>query len=122
MKKEHKNELFNFIIKSQFAIEDFTISEWYDGNYSYTKLEYKESGYKFTFYTPSDDFDSYFIQYIRFNPGMRMSERIPKEGFMKFLTSMGGFNIWFNEHLKEYDKEQNEIDLWGEYKKGNKLL
>ena len=123
MLKKYRNEIFNLIKDSKFNIDRFDLSETIKGDFVSTIIKLKGTPLEFIIRQAPDNFKEFDYQYVRFNLNYKISDLTPGWGIFKdFQDVLSVFKDWLYEHINAYIEEENEIDLWTEYKSGNKLL
>jgi len=116
MLKKYKNKFAEFINNFDFGpveydvkFNDSNISE--DNIYSSEiKLQIKNSPMFFGIRNANHDWDSFDIEYQKFQPEMPI-EIFPDSGWTNFATCLIQIEIWKENELKEYLYEKNQPDL-----------
>lgn len=110
MRTIYKNEIFNYLLANKWDVSDFKISDRED-NFI---VSYKETPLSFRFYFPND-FDLFFPSWIIYSPSWTSTGANPSAWPETFQL----FQKWLETTVKNYIDDQNTIDLWEEYLKGN---
>jgi len=123
MLKKYKNKLFETVRDSKLQIENFQITEGVNdfGNGTFL-LEYLRTPFHFLLRNQKDSFELFDCRYIRFNPSFSETDFVPEQGFYSFDRIHLEFLTWLKDHLLSYLNEAEEIDMWWQYKNGNKTL
>ena len=122
MLKNHKNAIFNAIKTSKFNTDKFDISESVEEDHVITIIKIKDTPFKFLIGQPSDNFVEFRYQYVLFSPNYVLTNILPRDRYIDFTDVLYAFKRWLNNHINSYFEEENEIDLWTEYKSVNKIL
>lgn len=123
MRRKYKNELFQLLLSSKFGIDTFEINE----NQSVESLMadiilVKDTPFYFTIRNSDDDFESFDYQFVKYVPDFSLSDIYPPQGFVNFESIINALNYWLNNTLAPYLEDQQEPDLWEEFKHGNNSL
>ncbi len=122
MRIKYRNEIFNLLNNSGIRIENFEIDESSVQGVTTTTIFYKESPLKFMINSSPDDFDKFSFQFVNFDPKYSKTSLFPLFGFIDFNALMKHINDWVINHVKKLFEDQNEPDLWKEFKNGRKSL
>lgn len=122
MRKVHKNQLFNFIT-STHNIEAFELLEnqkiqSLDGDI----LQVKNSPMQFSIRISIDSYNKFDFCYTTYSPGFKLSDIYPQEGFVDFDEVLTSLDRWLNFHVKPYQEDLDEPDLWKQYIEGQDSL
>lgn len=123
MRKKYKNELFQFLLSTKFGIDQFEIKEKQD----YFKLEsdfvvLKDTPFHFIIRNSNEDFEAFDCLYVNYAPGFPMSEILPSQDYFGFDSVLSQLKYWLESKVSAYLEDQEEPDLWEEFKNGNKTL
>lgn len=122
MRKKHRNELFHLISEMGFNHNDFDLIEDHQQDLPATIIKYKNTPLKFIIRNSSTNYDYFDFQYTAFGSGYVLTDIEPPNGFTDFNTIHNVVKDWLKYTIKDYIEDENEIDLWSEFKKGNKTL
>ena len=112
MRIKYKNEIFNYLLTNKWDINDFNVD---DNEFEFI-VQYKVTPLKFKFYFPND-FDFFFPSWIVYSPNWRSDGTNLSDWYTTFKL----FRKWLIT-IKNYIDDQNAIDLWDEYLKGNSVV
>lgn len=121
MRKKYKNEFFYKIKELGFTPDDFTLIEDTEEDHT-TYIKYKETPFMFTINNSNESYDEFECLYVLYAPGFPDSEMFPERNYFEFSSVLNKFNHWVMRHIKEYELDEFEPDLWSEYKNGNNSL
>jgi len=120
MLKSTKNSIFNLIKNAGLDPDNFGLIETETSSHPTYEIGYKNTSFKFILRNLASNFDEYDYRFSTFSPGYKLSQVNPNwESVSKAMTV---FDNWLKNHLKRFIAEETEIDLWEEFKKGNKTL
>lgn len=116
MLKKYKNKFAEFIstfdvgpVEYELEFNDSNISD--DNIYSSEiKLLFKNSPMFFSIRNANHDWDSFDVEYQKFQPEMPI-EIFPPSGWTNFDTCLQQIEIWKENELNEYLYERNQPDL-----------
>jgi hypothetical protein len=121
MRKKYKNEIFHKIKELGFTPDDFNLIENAEEEYT-TIIKYKDTPFMFTIHNSAQSYDEFECLYVLYAPGFPHTEMFPERNYFEFSSVLKNFNNWVINHIKEYDLDEFEPDLWSEYKNGNNSL
>ncbi len=122
MRKKYSNQLFLLINELGYNPEDFIMSDDIIEEHQSKSIKYKDTFFTFIIRNDQDSFDSFDYKHTVFAPNYPMSVYIPTAGYANFESVLNGFKNWMKNHVKEYLYEQNEPDLWRNFKNSDKSL
>jgi hypothetical protein len=122
MLKKYKNEIFAVVQSAGYDPDNFGWADDANSSWVTSKLTVKNSGLWFLFLNPVENYGTFRYQYTSFNPQYSASGTFPRDKFLNFDDIKKDFLLWLNSQYKEFYEEQTGIDIWAEYKKGNKTL
>lgn len=125
MLKEYKNQVFELLRTSTLGIDSFEITQ----TDTKTAIQFKNSPFQFIITQNSSSFHSFDYTYVLFAPKIEFVGRYSDE-MASFLTEdeywvpfqdvLNVMRAWIDDDIQAYIKEQNTVDLWKEYQKGDK--
>ena len=121
MRKKYKNELFYEIKELGLTPDDFSLLELPEDSYN-TIIKYKDTPFYFSLTNSQDSYEEFECYYIQYAPEFPESQIYPDRGFVLFNFILDKFKSWVKYHIKEYELDEFEPDLWSEYKNGNTTL
>lgn len=122
MRKKYKNELFNSILNSGLSPIDFHLTEDLENNSPRTVVGYKKTPFNFFIINCGETFDEFESKYIRYAHDFPISEVYPDQFYALFSSILDQFKYWLKHHIKEYEQDLFEPDLWSEFKNGNNSI
>lgn len=123
MRKKYKNQIFQLLLSSEFGIEAFEISEQQMDNSPISlTIEVKNTPLYFIIRNSSYDFDTFNFQFVKDAPNYPVTALYPTIAFMSFDAITDSLKGWLESVVNPYFKDQQEPDLWEEFKKGNKVI
>lgn len=122
MRITYRNEIFNLLNNSGISIKNFEIDESNIAGINTTIISYKESLLKFIINSSPNDFDTFSFQYVKFEPKYSKTSLFPSFGYVDFNIVVKSINDWVINHVKKLFEDQNEPDLWKEFKNTRKSL
>jgi hypothetical protein len=121
MRKKYKNEIFHKIKELGYTPDDFTLIENAEEEYR-TIIKYKDTPFMFTINNSTQSYDEFECFYVLYAPGFPDTDMFPERNYFEFSSVLKIFNNWVINHIKEYELDEFEPDLWSEYKNGNNSL
>ncbi len=121
MRKKHKNELFNQIKELGLMPDDFTLVENFENQYN-TIIKYKDTPFYFSLTNSQDSYEEFECYYTQYAPEFPVSQIFPERNYALFSSILDIFIFWVKNHIKEFEFDEFEPDLWSEYKNGNTTL
>jgi hypothetical protein len=121
MRKKYKNQLFNQIKELGLTPDDFSLVELPENPYN-TIVKYKDTPFYFSLTNSQDSYDAFECFYIQYAPEFPDSQIFPDRGYVLFSSILEKFIFWVKNHIKEFESDEFEPDLWSEYKNGNTTL
>lgn len=122
MRKKYRNELFNLINEVGFNQNEFDLTENNQEKIHTTTIEYRNSPFKFIIRSHPTSFEYFEYQYTPYGPSFELTEIEPINGYIQFNKIYNEVKDWIKYTIKEYIEDENEPDLWSEFKRGNKTL
>lgn len=113
MRPKYKNQIFNYLLKMGWDINDFEIQD----STEIFEIQYKGTPLCFRFYFPIS-FDSFIPSYVTYSPNWYHD----KERQSDWSATFSLFEDWLKEHVKLYIEDLNTLDLWDEYIKSNNAV
>jgi hypothetical protein len=121
MRKKHKNEIFHKIKELGFTPDNFTLHDDVENELT-CNIKYKDTPFVFSVSTSTYSYNEFEWQYILYAPGFPISEVFPERDYSDFSALLTSVNYWINNHIKEFEVDEFEPDLWSEFKNGNNSL
>jgi hypothetical protein len=125
MRRKYKNEIFHLLLSSKYGIDKFEMKEKEqlsaDSLFG-DKIEVKNTPLFFVIRNAKESFELFDYYFNRYAPDFPISGAFPPQGFMSFDKVKEGLKNWLDNTLNEYLTDQQEPDLWEEFKTGNKTI
>lgn len=116
MLTKYKNQLFDSIKESTFALNQFKYEEFKsDGNYI-SRINYIDTPFYFYTKNPSNSYKHFQYKYTTFSPGYESTDYIPNNRWVGIDSILRSFRGWLDKDISEYLAENVAIDLWTEFK------
>ncbi len=125
MRRKFKNEIFQLLLSSEYGIDRFDFKEQpyvKDDSLPTMIIEVKNTPLYFTIRNSRDDFELFDFQFIRYAPHFPLTGFYPELDFVgsdKIIDSLKG---WLDSTVKLYFEDEQEPDLWEEFKNGNRTI
>lgn len=121
MIKEYKNKIFETLRDSNLFFDYFDILKLEDEQLETHIITYKNTPFRFTIRQDEYSFDFFDFCYTEFAPGFPDSDIYPENSYATFEVVLQSVLLWIKS-INRYLDDQEEIDLWREFKKGNATL
>lgn len=113
MRIKYKNQIFNYLLRMGWDINDFEIED----STEMFAIQYRDTPLCFRFYFP-DSFDFFIPSYVTYSPRWDNDMKGRYDWSGTFLL----FQDWLSKHVKSYIEDLNTLDLWDEYIKSNNAV
>lgn len=121
MIKKYKNEIFETLRNSNLFFDYFDLQKLETEDLETHVITYKTTPFQFTIRQDTESFDYFDYFYTIFAPGYPDSDIHPPNSFAPFKEVKQSILDW-TQSIKRFLDDQEEIDLWAEFKKGNASL
>ena len=120
MRVKYKNMLFHTVKDEGFAPGDFNVEINDADSTPSTIFNYRTSSLYFSVWNQNNSFDDFFFRYTKYAPSEQPEKSIGVA--LKFEYVRANFKIWLIKHVREYQSDLLEPDLWSEYLNGSESL
>jgi hypothetical protein len=126
MRKTHKNAIFN-LIRENFNVNDFEIIENQEfkageGYLTGDTIKLKNTPFIFVVRISSENYNWFDYRYTCYSPKYTLTAYYPEQDFCNFDQLMAALKSWLISHVKAYQDDLVEPDLWEQFSKGNTLI
>ncbi|MCC8424949.1 hypothetical protein [Mucilaginibacter sp. UR6-11] len=122
MKKEYKNQIFQFLLSHELGIDNFEIKEKQLISFSHigaregVVISYKPAPeYLFCFLEDNDSFGHFIPASVDFQP--KLSLRTLTDDSIFFQDAFDLFRLWLERDIADFIKNTSEVDLWASYQR-----
>lgn len=122
MRKKYSNQLFHLVKNLGIEPNNLEMEDITDGVFIVKVIKYIGTPLSFFIREETGSFDLFDYKYNQFKPGFPQTLYYPYDKYVSFNEVLDAFKFWINSHVMEYLFEENEPDLWNEFKLGNKSL
>jgi|GEM_PF-1479464 len=127
MRPKHKNIVFKILQDTSIGFKNFLFeNKGIESSFEVSRISFLEnsqpSELSFTIRQLIDGHDQFDCYYSKYWPTIRSSSIIPQTGYIDLDKICKHLIGWVEKDIVNYLEDKNEVDLWDEYLKIEKVL
>lgn len=119
---KYKNQLFDIIRESTYALQQFEYEDYNVGGNHISMITYIDTPFYFYTKNPGDSYNQFQYKYTQFSPVYETTSYLPDNRWVGIDSILRSFRGWLEKDISEYLAENTAIDLWTEFKNASSSL